>query len=100
MSNGENAQNPLGFCYTNKIIFRNFDLLEIKTKKISGGVFSHANRDYYASMEGVIDKFLHQMRYDMRFFTGEESVFRDSWTGGSDDGMVSWGAWDRKALIA
>ena len=51
-------------------------------------------------MEGFIDKFLHQMRDDMRFFTGEEKVLKDSWTGGSDDGMVSWGAWDRKALIA
>tara|TARA_B100000242_G_scaffold249722_1_gene191061 strand:+ start:25 stop:261 length:237 start_codon:yes stop_codon:yes gene_type:complete len=78
LSNRENAQNPLGFFYTTEIIFRNFDLLEIKTKKINGCVLSHANRDHSAGMEGFIDKFLHQMRDDMRFFTGEEKVLKDS----------------------
>ena len=39
-------KNPLGFCYTTEIIFRNFELLEIKPKKIIGCVLSHANRDH------------------------------------------------------
>jgi metal-dependent hydrolase (beta-lactamase superfamily II) len=77
LSNGEDGQNPLGFCYKTEIIFRNFDLLEIKPRKISGCVLSHANRDHSAGMDGFVDKFLNQMRDDMRLFTGEESVSED-----------------------
>ena len=66
---------PSGFCSITEIISRNFESLEIEPKKISGCVLRHANRVNYASMEGFIDKFLNQIRDDMRFFTGEESVF-------------------------
>ena len=55
LSNGENAQYLLDFGYTPEIISRNFELLDIDPKKISGLILSHAHRDHYGGMEGFID---------------------------------------------
>ena len=57
LSNGENAQYLLDFGYTPEIISRNFELLDIDPKKISGLILSHAHRDHYGGMEGFIDRF-------------------------------------------
>ena len=100
LSNGENAQYLLDFGYTPEIISRNFELLDIDPKKISGLILSHAHRDHYGGMEGFIDRFRYQMRDDMCFFIGGEGVFKERWTGGFEGNMVSWGALDRTALTA
>ena len=100
-ADGVNEQYLLDFGYTPDIISRNFELLDIDPRRISGLILSHAHRDHYGGMEGFVDRFRYQMRDDMKFYIGGEGIFRERWTGGGKPGeMVSWGALDRTSLTA
>ena len=100
VASGANAQYLLDFGYTPEILNRNFDLLGVDPRRLSGLILSHAHRDHYGGMEGFVHQFRHQMPDQVPFIIGGEGVFRERWTKGVGDEWVSWGALDRTALTA
>ena len=71
------GQYLLDFGYTPEILLRNFDLLGIAPEKLDGLILSHAHRDHYGGMVGFVQHHRHQMRDDLKLFTGGDLTFRE-----------------------
>ncbi|MGE0626419.1 MAG: MBL fold metallo-hydrolase [Hyphomicrobiaceae bacterium] len=96
---GESGQYIVDFGYTPEIINRNFDLLDIDSRKINGLILSHAHRDHFGGMAGFVTQHRNRMPADLALYVGAEDVFRERWLG-KPENPVSWGAVDKITLTA
>jgi 7,8-dihydropterin-6-yl-methyl-4-(beta-D-ribofuranosyl)aminobenzene 5'-phosphate synthase len=98
---GAKAQYLLDFGYTPEILNRNFGLLDIDAKKLTGLILSHGHRDHYGGLEGFVAQHRAAMRNDISLYVGADNVFREKWLKeGPQQEIVSWGALDHAALLA
>ena len=104
---GAKAEYLLDFGYTPEILNRNFDILGIEVRRLTGLILSHGHRDHYGGLDGFVTQHRSHMAEDMSLFIGAEDVFREKWLKGKLPGRehlppqpISWGALDRTSLTA